>query len=195
MVVANKNPQTVEHEVEGVVKWYSQEKGFGFIHQVKEFGGKDIFLPRYTIEDFGLETITTGTRIKALVVLSPKGPKIKSITEIRKDTKDNYLEKTSATNYAERPWVSAYVRTLEQKDRGFCFLQGVKENKGIMLHANVLRASEIAVIYEGQILEVKTGKTNKGMLAIEARLPIFKANALANKNKNLESKPSWRIIM
>jgi CspA family cold shock protein len=57
--------------IEGSVKWYKSEKGFGFV--VGDDGQKDIFLHASVVERAGLGTIGEGQRVSVKVVQTPKG--------------------------------------------------------------------------------------------------------------------------
>ncbi|MFA7431978.1 MAG: cold shock domain-containing protein [Rhodospirillaceae bacterium] len=58
-------------ELEGTVKWFNPEKGFGFA-QVAD-GGKDVFLHISVVERAGLSTLTEGAPITMQVVEGHKG--------------------------------------------------------------------------------------------------------------------------
>ncbi len=57
--------------MEGRVKWYKPDKGFGFI--VPEDGLKDVFVHKTCLERYGLESLNTGQRVNMLVRVVPKG--------------------------------------------------------------------------------------------------------------------------
>jgi CspA family cold shock protein len=57
--------------VEGTVKWFRADKGFGFV--VGDDGGKDIFLHIKTVQRSGLDGVDEGQRVSLQVVDTPKG--------------------------------------------------------------------------------------------------------------------------
>ena len=57
--------------VEGTVKWFNDEKGFGFIEQE---GGKDVFVHFSAIAGDGFKTLAEGQQVQFEVVSSQKGP-------------------------------------------------------------------------------------------------------------------------
>ena len=60
-------------QVEGTVKWFNDEKGFGFIEQQ---GGKDVFVHFNNINSTnGRKTLKEGQRVTMEVTNGPKGPK------------------------------------------------------------------------------------------------------------------------
>jgi cold shock protein len=55
---------------EGTVKWFSNEKGFGFIQQD---GGEDVFVHFSEIQADGYKTLNEGQRVEFEVVQGNKG--------------------------------------------------------------------------------------------------------------------------
>ena len=55
---------------EGTVKWFSNEKGFGFIERE---GGDDVFVHFSAIGMDGYKSLTEGQRVSFEVVQGPKG--------------------------------------------------------------------------------------------------------------------------
>ncbi|NKC34145.1 cold shock domain-containing protein [Roseomonas sp. BU-1] len=65
-------------EVQGTVKWYSAEKGFGFV--TPSDGGKDVFVHATALERSGLRPLTEGQAVTLRVVQGKKGPEAASVT-------------------------------------------------------------------------------------------------------------------
>jgi CspA family cold shock protein len=55
---------------EGTVKWFSNEKGYGFISQD---GAEDVFVHFSEIQSEGYKTLAEGQRVEFEVVQGPKG--------------------------------------------------------------------------------------------------------------------------
>ncbi|MFO7557875.1 MAG: cold shock domain-containing protein [Desulfobacterales bacterium] len=60
----------------GIVKWFSNKKGFGFIEQ--EEGG-DIFVHHSAINMDGFKTLSEGDRVSFEVEETEKGPAAKNV--------------------------------------------------------------------------------------------------------------------
>lgn len=56
----------------GVVKWFNDQKGFGFI--ALDGGGNDVFVHYSAINGQGHRTLMQGQRVEFTVEQGPKGP-------------------------------------------------------------------------------------------------------------------------
>ena len=65
-------------EVEGTVKWFNPDKGFGFV--VCEDGGKDVFVHVSVVERAGLRGLDEGQRLAMKVVKTQKGREATSLS-------------------------------------------------------------------------------------------------------------------
>jgi CspA family cold shock protein len=61
----------------GVVKWFSDEKGFGFI--TPDDGGKDAFVHFSGIAGDGFRTLAEGTKVEYEIGESAKGPQATNV--------------------------------------------------------------------------------------------------------------------
>lgn len=57
-------------KVTGTVKWFNDEKGFGFIQQE---GGKDVFVHYSAIQGTGRRTLAEGQQVTMTVTQGQKG--------------------------------------------------------------------------------------------------------------------------
>ena len=64
---------------EGIVKWFSNKKGFGFIEQ--EDGG-DIFVHHSAINMDGFKTLDEGDRVSFDVEQGNRGPAARNVTRL-----------------------------------------------------------------------------------------------------------------
>lgn len=56
---------------QGIVKWFNDSKGFGFISQ--DDGGNDVFVHHTAILSDGFRTLAEGQRVEFEVQQGPKG--------------------------------------------------------------------------------------------------------------------------
>ena len=66
--------------ITGIVKWFSDDKGFGFI--APEDGSKDVFVHHSAIQGNGFKSLTEGQRVKFEVQQGPKGPSAANLQTI-----------------------------------------------------------------------------------------------------------------
>ena len=64
----------------GTVKWFSDDKGFGFI--TPDEPGKDLFVHFSGIAGDGFRTLREGARVSYDSEAGPKGPKAVNVTAI-----------------------------------------------------------------------------------------------------------------
>jgi CspA family cold shock protein len=64
----------------GVVKWFDEKKGFGFIKPPD--GGGDIFVHYSVIKDEGFKTLTQGQQVEYNVTMGPRGPQATEVTKL-----------------------------------------------------------------------------------------------------------------
>jgi len=66
-------------QVTGTVKWFNDEKGFGFIQQES---GKDVFVHFSAINGSGRRTLAEGQQVTMKVVQGDKGPQAEDVNPV-----------------------------------------------------------------------------------------------------------------
>ncbi|MGZ4411563.1 MAG: cold-shock protein [Gaiellaceae bacterium] len=61
----------------GTVKWFNNDKGYGFI--TPEDGGKDLFVHHTGIAGEGYKSLPEGARVEYEATDSPKGPQATNV--------------------------------------------------------------------------------------------------------------------
>jgi len=64
----------------GVVKWFNNEKGFGFI--APDSGGKDLFVHHSDIVGTGFKSLEENQRVSFEPAEGQKGPQAKSVQKL-----------------------------------------------------------------------------------------------------------------
>ncbi len=66
----------MSEQVEGTVKWFNDEKGFGFIEQES---GKDVFVHYSAISGSGRKSLHEGQKVTMEVTMGAKGPQAENV--------------------------------------------------------------------------------------------------------------------
>lgn len=65
--------------MQGKVKWFSAEKGYGFIE--RDDGG-DVFVHFSAIQDEGFKTLNEGQKVEFDIIEGARGPQASNVTKI-----------------------------------------------------------------------------------------------------------------
>jgi len=77
--------------LEGIVKWFNTNKGYGFINR----NGKNIFVHKNTIKGSGVKTLREGQKVRFEIVSGPKGDQAANV-QVIEDDKSGFDEKMQA---------------------------------------------------------------------------------------------------
>lgn len=70
---------TDQDQVNGTVKWFNEDKGFGFIEHE---GGKDVFVHYSAINGSGRKTLYEGQQVTMDITEGQKGPQAANVTPL-----------------------------------------------------------------------------------------------------------------
>lgn len=65
--------------VQGTVKWFSDQKGYGFITPES---GKDVFVHHSDIQGDGYKTLDEGQKVSFEIAEGPKGEQAKNVVRV-----------------------------------------------------------------------------------------------------------------
>ncbi|MDA0280915.1 MAG: CspA family cold shock protein [Pseudohongiellaceae bacterium] len=69
----------MSEKITGTVKWFNENKGFGFIERE---GGPDVFAHFSAIQSAGYKTLAEGQRVEFIVTDGQKGPQAEEIVAV-----------------------------------------------------------------------------------------------------------------
>ncbi len=64
----------------GTVKWFSDQKGYGFV--TPEDGSKDVFIHFSAITGDGFKSLKEGQLVEFEITQGPKGPQASNVTKV-----------------------------------------------------------------------------------------------------------------
>ena len=79
-ILTNTSISSINMSCEGTVKWFNEEKGFGFIARED---GPDVFVHHTAINGSGFKQLTEGQQVQFEVTQGPKGDQAANLTVIQ----------------------------------------------------------------------------------------------------------------
>lgn len=67
----------MSERVQGTVKWFNPDKGYGFIERE---AGKDVFVHYSALQGQGFRSLNEGQQVEFTIEESPKGPQAVDVT-------------------------------------------------------------------------------------------------------------------
>lgn len=137
-----------------VVKWFNQDKGFGFVEPANGIG--DAFIHISTVKKAGYTSLVKGAKVDCDVVKGPKGIQVLSVVDIKGN------EETKKYGSGVDGEVKFYN---VEKGFGFIVSEEGGEPSEIYISKNALIRSDINNLETGQKVKVVAGVGSKGLVA------------------------------
>jgi cold shock protein len=163
--------------IDGVVKWFNAEKGFGFVELTD--GSGDVFLHAAVLEAAGHSTVEPGTKLSVQVAVGQKGRQVTSVLAVDASAaaapRTHVRPSPKASSGRERP-DPATATSIEgavkwfNPEKGFGFVACEDGGKDVFLHASIVERAGLRGLDEGQRVAMKVVKTQKGREAISVSL-------------------------
>ncbi|MFD1745051.1 cold-shock protein [Rhizobium helianthi] len=155
-------------EITGVVKWFDVAKGFGFI--IPDNGMQDVLLHVTCLRRDGYQTILEGTRIVALVQMKDRGYQAFRILSMDQSTAVHPSQMPPMRTHVQVTPTSGLERAIVKwfnRTKGFGFLTRGEGTEDIFIHMETLRRYGLTELRPGQVVLVRFGDGDKGLMAAE----------------------------
>jgi len=159
---------------QAIVKWFSPEKGFGFV--VLDGGFGDAFLHASIIEQSGHDATAfqPGVTLQVRVGAGQKGPQVGEILEVDESTaipRPQPARRQADSKEAGGP-VTRMTGTVKwyNSEKRFGFVAVEDGRAEVFVHATALQRSGVANLSEGQRVEMEVAEGRKGLEAVTISL-------------------------
>ena len=156
-------------EVSGAIKWFDVAKGYGFVLPDDGVSG-DILLHVTCLRKDGFQTALEGARVVCLARQGERGLQAFRVLSMDLTTAVHPAEmqeqRTHVTVTPESGLVRALVKWFN-RIKGFGFLSRGEGTEDIFIHMETLRRYGIAELRPGQVVLVRFGRGDKGLMAAE----------------------------
>ncbi|WP_274427069.1 cold-shock protein [Chelativorans sp. YIM 93263] len=156
-------------EVSGNIKWFDVAKGFGFVLPDRPETG-DVLLHVSCLRRDGYQTALTGARVVCLAKQGEKGMQAFKVLSMDNSTATHPAEdQTQRTHVSVTP-ESGLERALVKwfnREKGFGFLTRGEGTEDIFIHMETLRRFGVTELRPGQVVLVRYGRGEKGLMAAE----------------------------
>jgi CspA family cold shock protein len=154
-----------------VVKWFSPEKGFGFVELSD--GSGDAFLHGSVLAQGGIDAVQPGETLEVRVGPGHKGPHVTEVLGVDSSTATPMPSRRSSaqatTSNAPSVEETGTVKWFNA-ERGYGFIAPNSGGKDVFVHISALERSGIDGLSEGQTIVVDVVAGRKGPEATRVRL-------------------------
>jgi CspA family cold shock protein len=150
------------YEIEGILKWYSARKGYGFI--VPKNAAEDVMIHKALLDTQGFTHLNPGAVVRCLVEKSAKGLLAIELISVFDHALKMSEEILSSLVAVEEDLIPAVVKWY-QPHKGYGFAISNETDGDIMLSRQTLRACGINNLVPGQRILITLEDTERGKTA------------------------------
>jgi CspA family cold shock protein len=157
---AGADPLASGLTVEAIVKWFSADKGYGFVELAGSRG--DAFVHLKTLRQIGRETLPSGAKLRAIVRSGSRGPQVVRVIEV---DATSVVEQPEPPQRRPTPDASTAIDltgrvTWFDGARGFGFVASDDYGKDVFVHSSILGAAGFSGLAEGQTVSRRVETQN-----------------------------------
>lgn len=156
-------------EIAGAIKWFDVAKGYGFILPDDARLG-DVLLHVTCLRRDGYQTALEGARVVCLVRRGERGLQTFRVLSMDSSTAVHPTELPPQRTHVQVTPDSGLERALVKwfnRTKGFGFLTRGEGTEDIFVHMETLRRYGITELRPGQVVLVRYGRGDKGLMAAE----------------------------
>ncbi|MCR4266459.1 cold-shock protein [Nitratireductor sp. ZSWI3] len=156
-------------EISGAIKWFDVAKGYGFVLPDEEEHG-DVLLHVTCLRKDGFQTALEGARVECLARQGDKGLQAFKVISIDLSTAAHPVEDQAPRTHVTVTPESGLERALVKwfnRTKGFGFLTRGEGTEDIFVHMETLRRYGVTELRPGQVVLVRFGRGEKGLMAAE----------------------------
>ena len=157
--------------VNGVVKWFSPEKGFGFVELSD--GSGDAFLHGSVLAQSGIAAVQPGETLEVRVGPGHKGPHVTEVLSVDTSTAVPMASRRSSAQATISNGLSVEeTGTVKwfNPERGYGFITRNGGGEDVFVHVSALERSGLTGLSEGDRVIVDISEGRKGLEAARVRL-------------------------
>lgn len=178
MAPADPVPEEELAPISARVKWFDATRGFGFL--VSDDVEGDILVHFSVLREHGRRSLPEGALVECVPARLDRGLQAKRILSIDVDSVVTMPKpERKSGERADRSALSDSAGAFEpvevkwfNRSKGYGFLNRPQmDAEDIFVHMETVRNSGLRELQPGQLIEARIAESNKGLTAVELRLP------------------------